>query len=249
MAAACTRVEEFLYAFTRQKLLPTIYNMQLQNILNNKTQLHTTILIILYVVGVIGISIWPAFSALTPYNLIVSAFLMLYGHAKTDNSFFINAAFIWIAAFVLEMTGTQTGRIFGEYTYGESLGIKIANTPVIIGLNWIIVAYCSIQMGHAVLKNFPLRNVQAAQLALALFGGVFMVILDLFIEPVAGKLNFWFWNNNLIPVQNFTAWFCFGTAFCYWMIKSGMMQNNMMGFRLYLIQLIFFAIINLTQLI
>lgn len=224
--------------------------MNLKQILSDKTKLNTALLIIFYSVGLAGMIVSKEiFSKLTPFNLMLSAFLMLYGHALVNRNFIINAIFVWISAWLLEMTGTTTGRIFGSYTYGDALGIKLMDTPVIIGLNWLIVCYCSIQVAHAVLKKYPLQNVRAAQIALALFAGLFMVVLDLFIEPVAHKLDFWHWQNNQIPLQNFTAWFCFGTAFCFWMIKSGMMQNNIMGLRLYIVQLVFFGFLNFSQLL
>ncbi|MFN4083705.1 MAG: carotenoid biosynthesis protein [Bacteroidia bacterium] len=224
--------------------------MNIKQLTTNKTKLNTTLLIIFYGVGLLGMVFEPKlFAKLTPFNLILSVFSMLYGHALVNRYFIINMIFIWVSAWVLEMAGTTTGRIFGFYTYGEALGVKIMQTPIIIGLNWILVCYASIQMAHFVLKKYPLQNIQAAQIALALFAGLFMVILDVFIEPVAPKLDFWYWQDNKIPLQNFTAWFCFGTAFCFWMIKSGIMQNNIMGLRLYIIQLMFFAAINLSQLV
>ena len=36
---------------------------------------------------------------------------------------------------------------------------------------------------------------------------VLMTSLDLLIEPVAIKLGFWFWKNDIIPLQNYAMWF------------------------------------------
>jgi len=224
--------------------------MNLLELTKDKTKLNTVLLAIIFMVGLAGMLFKPKlFAQLTPLNLIVSAVLVLHKHARIDKLFYITLIFVWISAWLLEMIGTQTGKIFGHYNYGNALGFKILNTPVIIGLNWFLTCYCSIQAAHRVLKFYPMRNLQSAQIALALFAGLFMTLLDLFIEPIAAKLNFWHWQDNKIPLQNFTAWFCFGTSFCYLMIKSGVMQNNVMGLRLYIIQLMFFAIINLAQLV
>jgi putative membrane protein len=222
----------------------------IKDLLKDQTRLNTTLLIIFYSIGLAGMLLAPKyFTVLTPFNLILSLVLMLWGHALVNRFFVVNMLLIWVAAWILEMMGTTTGRIFGAYTYGEALGIKILQTPIIIGLNWILVCYGSIQMAHRVLINYPMQNLRAAQITLALIAGLFMVLLDIFIEPIAPKLDYWHWQNNKIPLQNFTAWFCFGTAFCFWMIKSGCMQNNIMGFRLYIIQILFFATLNLGQLI
>jgi hypothetical protein len=34
-----------------------------------------------------------------------------------------------------------------------------------------------------------------------------MVFLDLFIEPVAGPLDYWYWQRGEIPPMNYLAWF------------------------------------------
>jgi putative membrane protein len=79
----------------------------------------------------------------------------------------------------------------------------------------------------------------------AFFAAFFMVLLDFFIEPIAPKLDFWYWENSAIPIQNYTAWFFFGFAFCYWMLKGGLLKNNPMAWRVYLVQILFFASLNL----
>ena len=42
---------------------------------------------------------------------------------------------------------------------------------------------------------------------LILLPPVLMTSLDLLIEPVAIKLGFWFWKNDIIPLQNYAMWF------------------------------------------
>jgi uncharacterized membrane protein len=37
-----------------------------------------------------------------------------------------------------------------------------------------------------------------------------MVALDVLIEPVAVALDFWQWENAVIPIQNFVMWFANG---------------------------------------
>jgi putative membrane protein len=34
-----------------------------------------------------------------------------------------------------------------------------------------------------------------------------MTCLDLLVEPVAMKLGFWHWKNDIIPIQNYAMWF------------------------------------------
>ena len=40
-----------------------------------------------------------------------------------------------------------------------------------------------------------------------LFATVLMVMLDVFIEPLAEPLGFWRWEGGVIPILNFIGWF------------------------------------------
>lgn len=210
--------------------------------LTKQENLLFLLLIIFYSVGVAGILNNPIeFAKLTPFNLILTAFLLFKMHPQKDILFYTNLLFVFMGAWFLEMMGVTTGLIFGLYQYGSSLGPKINQTPILIGLNWIIVAYSSIYLVQAIAIKYKWK---LNEITGALFAAIFMVILDILIEPVAPKLDFWTWQNNLIPVQNFTAWFFFGFTFCFWMLKGGMLKNNPMAIRVYLTQLVFFLILN-----
>ena len=42
----------------------------------------------------------------------------------------------------VEIIGTATGGLFGDYQYGNVLGPSIQKVPFIIGINWFITIYC-----------------------------------------------------------------------------------------------------------
>jgi putative membrane protein len=153
----------------------------------------------------------------------------------------VQLLFLFFASYSLEYVGVNTGLIFGKYTYGESLGIKIGNTPLLIGINWIIVVYSSLHLVQTASKKL---NIKVNALTAAAIGGLLMVILDLLIEQVAPKLDFWAFENLEVPLQNYTAWFFFGFTFCFWLIKIGLISDNPIGWRVYIIQMVFFAILN-----
>jgi len=202
------------------------------------------VLIIFYTVGTIGISLNPVdFAKLTPFNLLLTLAATLWLHPKKDLFFYVQLSFLFAASFTLEFVGVNTGLIFGKYAYGESLGIKIGNTPLLIGVNWIIVVYSSLHLVQTASKKL---NLKVNALTAAAFGGLLMVILDLLIEQVAPKLDFWAFENLEVPLQNYTAWFFFGFTFCFWLIKSGLISDNPIGWRVYLIQLVFFVILNIS---
>jgi len=217
------------------------YLKDLSNKVTNST-IITIVLLIFYAIGTIGIILNPLnFARLTPLNLLLTMVAVMWMHPVKNIFFFVQLLFLFFASYSLEYVGVNTGLIFGKYTYGESLGIKIGNTPLLIGINWIIVIYSSLHLVQTASKKL---NIKVNALTAAAIGGLLMVILELLIEQVAPKLDFWAFENLEVPLQNYTAWFFFGFTFCFWLIKSGLISDNPIGWRVYIIQMVFFAILN-----
>jgi putative membrane protein len=217
------------------------YLKDLSNKVTNST-IITIVLLIFYAIGTIGIILNPLnFARLTPLNLLLTMVAVMWMHPVKNIFFFVQLLFLFFASYSLEYVGVNTGLIFGKYTYGESLGIKIGNTPLLIGINWIIVVYSSLHLVQTASKKL---NIKVNALTAAAIGGLLMVILDLLIEQVAPKLDFWAFENLEVPLQNYTAWFFFGFTFCFWLIKIGLISDNPIGWRVYIIQMVFFAILN-----
>ncbi|MBK9792799.1 MAG: carotenoid biosynthesis protein [Sphingobacteriales bacterium] len=72
-----------------------------------------------------------------------------------------------------------------------------------------------------------------------------MTLLDVFIEPVAIRLDFWQWQNNVIPFQNYVAWYLISfLLFLFFRRVNGAIQNRI-AIIVLAIQFLFFAILNL----
>ena len=71
-----------------------------------------------------------------------------------------------------------------------------------------------------------------------------MVGLDYLIEPVAIKLDFWFWKEGLIPAQNYVAWFI--VAFILLLLYHIWIKQNQnrIAIILFSIQVVFFGLLN-----
>jgi putative membrane protein len=82
---------------------------------------------------------------------------------------------------------------------------------------------------------------------IAITGAVLMVILDLLIEPIASKYQFWHWHNEIIPFQNFVAWFVISFFFHGLGTVMKFNKENKMAVFIYCIQLVFFALLNLIN--
>jgi bisanhydrobacterioruberin hydratase len=193
-----------------------------------------TILAILHLVGLIGLvsPLRDLFILLTPFNLLVSAALILVTHHHWSPAF-IRFLIICISGGILvEMAGVHTGIIFGNYTYGPALGLQLWGVPLMIGINWMIVMYCTLSMTDHLNAPRWVRSLAAAALA---------VFLDFFIEPAAITHDFWYWENGLIPIQNYLGWFltAWGLSWVFHGLKLSV--KNPVAVGLFLIQWVFFV--------
>ena len=130
----------------------------------------------------------------------------------------------------------HTGFPFGNYSYGPVLGFQLFEVPLLIGVNWLLLVYVCGEIFHNRIKN----DFLAAGL-----GSLLMVLLDVLIEPVAVKLDFWSWENEVIPLSNFIGWF--GIAFIILLIyrKLTFDKSNVLSLYLLINLAIFFLLLNL----
>ncbi len=196
---------------------------------------------ILFSVGIVGIltRLHPDFILLTPINLLVTLALVLWRHPRWDQRSIAYLGIAYAVGFGAELFGVQTGLLFGEYVYGRVLGWKLWGTPLMIGVNWVIVSY-----GAGVTVNelgSRLPKWLKATLAAAL-----MVGLDLLIEPVAVRYGFWTWAGAEIPLQNYLGWFVVAwpllLLFMHWL---GDVRNKV-GIALFIWQFVFFLVLVLA---
>jgi uncharacterized membrane protein len=104
--------------------------------------------------------------------------------------------------FTLEAVGTATGLVFGFYRYGNALGPKLLDVPLVIGLIWCLLTLGSIRLSLALLRPLG-RPGRWLTLLTAPLG---CVLFDAFLEPHAGRLDYWQWRVGAAPLQNFIAW-------------------------------------------
>lgn len=158
---------------------------------------------IFYAVGIVGMlvpALFPLFITLVPFALILSFLtLIVFHHDRKLKSVFVFLA-IYILGFAIEVIGVNTGSIFGEYAYGNSLGIKLLSTPIIIGLNWLLLVYIT----ASVFEPFKMPN-----LAKIVLASLLMVGYDFILEQVAPRLDMWQFSDGVVPLQNYLVWFNF----------------------------------------
>lgn len=203
-----------------------------------ENRLLAFLIIIWYGVGVIGYLIpglKPLFQLLTPLGLLGAAILlMVYHHPKNTKSW-IAFGLIVVISFLAEVIGVNTHRLFGHYEYGVALGPKLWNTPLVIGLNWLILIYCISTLTKEIRDRwyFPL------------LGASIMVAFDWLMEPVAVETGMWSWQEGTIPVKNYLDWFWI-SGFLFLMIRILKVEfNNRIALILFIMQGVFFLALNI----
>ncbi len=210
-------------------------------LLNDRVRFSIFVLIVFYTIGLIGIliPIHPDFVFLTPYNLLLSLAVIIWGHSSWKLSTILVFLTCFLVGFGIEVVGVNTGLIFGEYAYGPVLGLKLWDTPLMIGINWLLLIY-----GAGVTINRFMGDYHWAIRAILAAG--IMVILDLLIEPVAIAYDFWTWESESVPFQNYFAWFLIALFLQLIFMRGLANATNKVGIVLLVLQFIFFGIINLS---
>ena len=196
-----------------------------------KKHIYIFIILIFHIVGFVGFLINPSyFKSLSPLNLLLSSGLVLLMSQQTNWKFYGSLLLIAIIGFFLEVLGVKTELIFGSYYYGRALGLKAFSVPLLIGVNWAILLYCTAQFSQ--IKN---------QILNALFGAFLMVFLDFFIEQIAARFDFWYWKNEVIPLRNYIAWFIISFVLNLAFQKRLGQKSNLTAKAFYMIQITFFG--------
>lgn len=145
----------------------------------------------------------------TPWVILLIFVILIAKIFTTRNwNFILILSIIGLMGFLIEVIGVETKIIFGTYYYGDTLGIKLLHVPLVLGINWIIVAWGALSLSYILLKNFKIKfNSFRSKFLLVFLSSIFTVLFDFVLEPVAISLGFWFWSAGKIPLQNYLAWF------------------------------------------
>lgn len=221
--------------------------------LKSRTQIATALAIFFHMIGLVGMFFNKQFfSAATPFNLLLMFLLLLYTQRNINIQFVIFMIVCFITGISVEIIGTSTGYLFGEYAYGNALGPAIKNVPFVIGINWIIIIYCSGVAVHMLLEKLSakLETVTGAPSpAIRYFsvisdGAMLAVFFDWIMEPAAIKLGYWQWlGNGEIPTYNYLCWFIISMGLMGIFTFLKFEKKNIFAVNLLLIMMTFFLMI------
>jgi putative membrane protein len=151
---------------------------------------------------------YSLFTALFIQLLLCAAFysaLLIVFHSGSRNvkTGFVFGFILW--PFLIEFAGVYTGNILVN-TIRKRAGIKVGNTPLLIGVNWLLMVYLSANL-TAKLQWGAIASVVTASLV--------MVAYDIVLEQVAPALEMWYWR-TLLSRSKLVAWFVCALIFHAW---------------------------------
>lgn len=212
----------------------------------NNIALHKVrrFIVIFYLIGGLGFLLpfsRKLFIEIIPLAILLMTFLLAVYHRPYTFRTVLLFTVILIGGFFVEVIGTTSGQIFGQYHYGHGLGLQLFSTPLLIGVNWLFITYTSLSLVGR-LKLRPGWELVVAPTV--------MVIYDLVLELVAPGFDMWSWQSGRVPVRNFAAWWMIGFVFVA-LFKAGRIETRhpladlilVSQFLFFMVLAIFFSII------
>ena len=219
-----------------------------------KYKVATALAILFHFFGIIGILFRDRelFVKATPLNLLLMFVLLIWTQKERNGNFLFFVFIAIIIGFTAEVIGVNTSLLFGNYIYGKALGVKFLQVPLIIGVNWFVIIYCSGISIHTLLnklvKGVSVQN-QKLSASLKVFsviidGAIIATMFDWLMEPIAIKLGFWNWREDgSIPFYNYLCWFIISAALLAVFQFFNFRKENKFAINLLLIQVMFFLLL------
>ncbi|HOC89793.1 MAG TPA: carotenoid biosynthesis protein [bacterium] len=169
---------------------------------------------------------------------------------------------VLLSAFWLEWAGVTTGKIFGRYAYGEKLQPQLFGVPLAIGFAWLSMVLSSAAVADRLIGAWTRRAqvrrgleppsvkvTPASDRALLriLLTALLMLFFDWVMEPAAVRLGYWSWQEGIIPLQNYLAWFLFSFLYAAAAWRLGFLQRGAprLSRHAWLAQIIYFLMVRL----
>lgn len=210
---------------------------KIQVFLQRNTKNIKGFFLLFYAVGVAGLVYsytFPLFVQLIPFALLLSIVALAFFHGTFTQKQLILFIIIFVFGFLIEMAGVNTGIIFGPYNYGDSLGLKLYNTPLIIGLNWLLLVYVTASI---------MENTRFHPAVKVVFGSILMLGYDVVLEQVAPVVDMWYWHTGNVPAQNYLSWFVLAILFHTLIRIFNINTKNKLGPFLFVCQTVFFILL------
>ncbi len=181
------------------------------------------------------------------------AALLFFMQPQKNTGFFLFFFIAFTAGIGMEIIGVHTGLLFGNYQYGNILGPKIFDVPLLIGVNWYVIIFCAGNIVHQlnewVYKKFGDEMQLSPSLKTIAFiadAAMLTTFFDWILEPVATRLGYWTWiPAEKIPAFNYLCWFLISAVLLIFFRRLNFSKQNQFAVHLFIIQLLFFLVLSL----
>lgn len=192
-----------------------------------------------YLIGVLGITMKinnPQYFKVAAFFVPLSFLFLMVFHKPQSKRFWLSFALVGFLGFTIEAIGTNTGLVFGQYSYGSSLGVGIFGTPFNMAINWMMLVY---------LVAYILQNLNVSVFYKSTLSALMLTVFDWFLEPVAVRLQMWQWEQGNPPLHNYVGWFLYSfLVFIIYYRSSPKLENPLA--KLYsVMHCLFFIVLNL----
>ena len=218
----------------------------------SKYQVATAIAILFHTIGFAGIVLFKNNFILqsTVFNLLLMFGLLIWTQSEKNYSFLMFLLITIAAGIAVEIVGVNTKLLFGDYSYGKILGLKLKNVPLIIGVNWFIIIYCCgisihtllAKAIHKIATETATRPMALKAISIIVDGATLAVLFDWLMEPVAVKLGYWKWEGD-IPFYNYLCWFIIAAILLTFFHLCKFNKHNKFAVHLLMIQVMFFLLL------
>jgi len=207
--------------------------LSLDFIRDNHKAIVIIVLWVFHITALIGVTLgfrdW--FISKTPLTLTLMFISLILYFPIRQLRYWIIGMILFCGGFLAEWIGVHYGILFGDYHYGDNLGIKLDGIPVMIGVNWAILVLITGLISTRISNNMLIRVITAAAL---------MVFLDFFMETSAPIFDFWIFDIGYAPLQNYVAWFGVALVLQFIFQISKITGDLAISLHLYAAQLVFF---------
>jgi len=167
----------------------------------------------------------------TPLNLFISLLLFFVSYPLVKKKQWLAFIIFFTLGMFAEWLGVKFSLLFGTYAYGANFGPKLDGVPLLIGCFWALLTFITSSMlDYTTLPNW----------LKVIFASLLMLLLDFFMEHSAPTFDFWTFEGNVAPLQNYVAWFGLALLFNSIIRIFNITGNKPFALHLYLAQLVFF---------
>lgn len=145
------------------------------------------------------------------FTVIFASFSL--AHASSSIGWRRALAFLVVCAAVswsFEEAGIATGRIYGPYHYGDQLGPKLGDVPLIIPFAWFMMVYASWGVAWLLLEGTGEASGWQPTIARIVVASFAMTAWDTVMDPGMARAGVWTWEQGGayfgVPLQNYVGW-------------------------------------------